>query len=195
MDDEICGRCLVNVDARSSIAAVKEGYLEQARDRDPRRLKAWAEEKAYGDGCHFQVDATGDRFIAISTWHGDPVCSYHLWQLAEAEMRNGYRPGRFLALLTINECLSRSKLRGHRISWPIFRPLRTSVLTWRARSAMARLSCGESRAACQWAGSSSGMLNSPGTAQPPVILAPSRWPQPAARCTRPARRRPVPGRL
>jgi len=89
--DEICGRCLVNVNATTSIRAIKpNGDQEEAPVRDPRGLKLWAQARLYGDRCRFQVDATGDRFESVSTWHGDPVCAYHLWYLAEAELR-GHR--------------------------------------------------------------------------------------------------------
>ena len=90
---DLCGRCLVIVDARTVIRARHpDGCIEVCEhSTDPRTLKKWVEARAYGDGCTFQVDNTTDRFLAISTWHGDPVCSWHLWVLAEAEMRDGYR--------------------------------------------------------------------------------------------------------
>lgn len=89
--DEICGRCLVNLNASTSIVAKwGTGNIEQPRSRTPAQLKTWAQEMLYGNGAHFEVDATNQRFEAVSTWHGDPVCGYHLWVLAEAEIRRGY---------------------------------------------------------------------------------------------------------
>lgn len=95
--DEICGRCLVNLDARSSIAATWGGsgtepdpHMAEPASRTPKALRKWAEEMLYGNNARFAVDDTDQRFEAVSTWHGDPVCGYHLWWLAEAEMRRGY---------------------------------------------------------------------------------------------------------
>ena len=89
--DEICGRCLVLPNAGSSIKAVwgdNEAY--PPNPQNPRALKKWAEEMLYGNCARFQIEDTTDRIEAISTWQGDPVCSYHLWQLTVAEMRRGY---------------------------------------------------------------------------------------------------------
>jgi len=53
---------------------------------DPVSLKKWAE-RVLQLGGQIQVNARTDMFAPISTWQGDPVCSVHLWHLAEAEMR------------------------------------------------------------------------------------------------------------
>lgn len=87
---EICGRCLVNLDARSSVAAVKEGQYEPAPNMAPWPLKAWAQEKA-ADGYVFEQYTSSGVLIAISTWNGDPVCAVHLWTLVDLEMKRGYR--------------------------------------------------------------------------------------------------------
>jgi hypothetical protein len=89
--DEICGRCLIQPDSRTAVFAVKAGFREIAPDMNPRLLKLWAQEKAYVDNCRFEINDTTGRILALSTWHGDPVCSYHLYVLADAEMRNNYR--------------------------------------------------------------------------------------------------------
>ena len=90
--DEICGRCLINPDVRSNIVAIwgNGQNMDHPPDMAPPRLKKWAQEMLYGNRARFEVDATSQRFEAISTWHGDPVCGWHLWQLAEAEMRRDY---------------------------------------------------------------------------------------------------------
>ena len=91
MDDlDICGRCLVNPNMTTYVVAIWETRGSINRERapnhaNPRALKQWAEDRLYGDGARFEIDATINRIVAISTWHGDPVCSYHLWLLAESE--------------------------------------------------------------------------------------------------------------
>lgn len=91
--DEICGRCLINPDARTVIVAIwgDGSNMEHAPSMTPPALKKWLQKMLYINGARFELGATSQRVEAISTWHGDPVCGYHLWQLAEAEMRNGYR--------------------------------------------------------------------------------------------------------
>ena len=90
--DEICGRCLINPNSSTSIVAIwgADRNMEDPPSMAPPQLKKWVQEMLYGNQARFEVNATSQRFEAISTWHGDPVCGYHLWQLAEAEMRRGY---------------------------------------------------------------------------------------------------------
>lgn len=95
--DEICGRCLIIPNASSSIVATWGGgrtepdpNVAYPPSMVPAALKKWAQEMLYGNRARIAVDDTSQRFAAISTWHGDPVCGFHLWRLAEAEMRRGY---------------------------------------------------------------------------------------------------------
>jgi hypothetical protein len=93
---DICGRCLINPNATTYVAAVwqaKEGTSKEPAPHptDPWSLKSWADSCLERDRINFEIDATKDRIIAIGTWHGDPVCSFHLWMLVVAEMRTGYR--------------------------------------------------------------------------------------------------------
>lgn len=90
---DLCGRCLVIPNATSYVRAVfPNGAKVIFREHtDPVALKKWVEARAYGDGCTFECDATTARFLPISTWHGDPVCAFHLWLLADLEMKRGYR--------------------------------------------------------------------------------------------------------
>jgi hypothetical protein len=89
----LCGRCLVNLDARTLIRArFPNGHMEICSSAtDPVALKKWAQGQIRAhEAVSFDVDATADRFLPVSTWHGDPVCSWHLWVLADAEMKRGY---------------------------------------------------------------------------------------------------------
>lgn len=88
--DEICGRCLINPNASTSVVAKWGTNIQPPPSMSPYLLKKWAQDMLYGNHARFEVDATSQRFEAVSTWHGDPVCGYHLWLLAEAEMRRGY---------------------------------------------------------------------------------------------------------
>lgn len=90
MADEICGRCLVNVNATITIQAIfPDGHKEFCEHpTDPVALKKWVEDRWFGDNCRFEVGQTTARFRAVSTWHGDPVCVYHLWELCETERRS-----------------------------------------------------------------------------------------------------------
>jgi hypothetical protein len=92
---DLCGRCLIILNATTAVRAdiPREGgridVEHAACATDPVSLKKWAE-RVLQLGGRITVDATTGRFEPLSTWHGDPVCSVHLWTLAEAEMRNGY---------------------------------------------------------------------------------------------------------
>jgi hypothetical protein len=86
---EICGRCLVHLNASGYVAAKwGTGNIEQAPNpQNPRALRKWAEDMLYGNNARFEINGMTDCMEAISTWNGDPVCSVHLWQLASAEMQ------------------------------------------------------------------------------------------------------------
>lgn len=98
-DDEICGRCLVNVNATIMVRAKITGsdgatHMEICQyPTDPIALKEWVENHWYGDNARFEVGTTTDRFKAISTWHGDPVCAWHLWVLVDAEATSYAKQG------------------------------------------------------------------------------------------------------
>lgn len=67
----------------------KHGLEVFERVTDMAALKAWAIEKILDGLWRFEVNATNGGFVPISTWHGDPVCCYHLYVLGERELRTG----------------------------------------------------------------------------------------------------------
>ena len=88
MNTDICGRCLIQVNATSYVAAIWEDNRENAPDpTNPRRLLKWIEGKLYDHGARFEINGMPGCVVSIATWHGDPVCVYHLWVLVEAESR------------------------------------------------------------------------------------------------------------
>jgi ABC-type transport system involved in Fe-S cluster assembly fused permease/ATPase subunit len=88
---ELCGRCLVVVDARTTIRARTRQAVTHAPDLDVLSLIKWAEDKMYGDGAEIEVNDTRHRFRPVSTYRGDLVCAYHLYQLVSLELRTGPR--------------------------------------------------------------------------------------------------------
>ena len=90
---DICNRCLIIPNATTLVRAQiprDDGLIDFTHANcatAPIDLKKWAED-VLAKGGRIMVDATTDRFAALSTWHGDPVCSVHLWDLTTAEMRN-----------------------------------------------------------------------------------------------------------
>ena len=88
---DICNRCLVNVNSTTAIRARFRDSLESCEVvTDPVALKKWAQTMLCGDVgavVKIEVNHTTDRFRPVSTWHGDPVCSYHLWVLVDTEAR------------------------------------------------------------------------------------------------------------
>ena len=95
MDEEICGRCLINVNITVPVVArFPDGHSEFfGTPTDPLALRKWIEDRWYGEGCTFAVGTTTDRFRSISVWHGDPVCPVHLWWLVDAEAKSYARYG------------------------------------------------------------------------------------------------------
>jgi hypothetical protein len=86
--NEICGRCLVLPNVSSSvIARWGDNQAYPPNPQNPRAMKIWCEEMLYGNRARFEINAMSDCVEAISTWHGDPVCSVHLWTLVSEEMR------------------------------------------------------------------------------------------------------------
>lgn len=89
---DLCGRCLIIVNATSYVSArwtADLSYQECARNLAPEPLAKWAEqilERSGGDAV-FDIDATTGHIVPFSTWHGDPVCRYHLWVLVEADRK------------------------------------------------------------------------------------------------------------
>jgi hypothetical protein len=89
----LCGRCLIVQSAGTNIVARwKADGLSHAEHpptpTNPRALKSWAEEKLYGDNAVIDLDAWMDAFRPVATWHGDPVCTIHLYQLVDQERRH-----------------------------------------------------------------------------------------------------------
>lgn len=83
MDDQICNRCLVQVDARVSLVALWSNSTGVNSDLAPNvtntiALKKWIEERLYGDNARFELNQFTGAVKAVSTWHGDPVCMIHL---------------------------------------------------------------------------------------------------------------------
>jgi hypothetical protein len=89
----LCSRCLIvqNIATRI-VARWKAGELDHQdyppSPTSPRALKSWAEEKLYGDNATIDLDAWSDAFRPVATWHGDPVCVIHLYQLVDRERRD-----------------------------------------------------------------------------------------------------------
>lgn len=90
-DVPVCGRCLVVIDSRMRILAKhpKHGLHVFERVTDMAALKAWVIEKILNGLWRFEVNDSNGRFVPISTWHGDPVCRWHLYVLGERELRTG----------------------------------------------------------------------------------------------------------
>lgn len=95
---DFCGRCLVIADATSVVDAEWRDHdgirLEHVRNiTHPRSLAAWAENimTRSGGDAKFRINTMAECLTPFATWHGDPVCAYHLWVLVEADRhRNGY---------------------------------------------------------------------------------------------------------
>lgn len=87
---DLCGRCLIVVNVTTPVSVRYDHHTDWAQDTtDPEQLAAWVEqhcERSGGDAL-FSIGPTSRRFVPFSTWHGDPVCSWHLWQLTEKEQR------------------------------------------------------------------------------------------------------------
>lgn len=122
---ELCGRCLVVVDARSVIRATirhrDEMRFEIAEDLSVTGLALWGEKMLYLERA-VTIDVNDMRhcFRPVSTYRGDLVCAPHLYQLVSMELR-GFR--------ILSGCLYRAgKCRGHVISCLIWRPPFVSFL-------------------------------------------------------------------
>ena len=87
MDSEgICNRCLIQVNAMTSIMARWSGHAESClTPNSPYPLAKWAAEMLYGNNATIMVNDRSDMFRQFSTWHGDPVCVWHLWELVDTE--------------------------------------------------------------------------------------------------------------
>ena len=90
----LCVRCLIVQSAATRIVArwKAAGLAHQEHAPNPTSpwaLQAWAGEKIYGDNATIDLDAWTDAFRPIATWHGDPICAPHLYELRQREMRGG----------------------------------------------------------------------------------------------------------
>lgn len=89
--DDLCVRCLVCVDARACFTARWADQFETfpATQANPRVLANWHEQVMIksGGGAVFDLDALRRVLTAVTTWHGDPICAPHLWELVEDERR------------------------------------------------------------------------------------------------------------
>ncbi|HUN38182.1 MAG TPA: hypothetical protein VMU95_39835 [Trebonia sp.] len=87
-DPNLCNRCLVTLNVTWILCAQWPDNLETCPRLDPAGAKRWAQQRLYGDRATFQ-GPNGDAgyMIAVSTWHGDPVCAQHLAHLVGAEAK------------------------------------------------------------------------------------------------------------
>jgi hypothetical protein len=86
---ELCGRCLVVINARLMVCAKHPNgaveIIQQATN--PVSLKSWVTGLLQNSPeWRFEIGDTAHRFLPIATMYGDPVCAYHLWQLVDDEM-------------------------------------------------------------------------------------------------------------
>lgn len=94
----LCNRCLIVLNVTTAIRArgmAADGlhHVEPCPfATNPIALASWAREMLYERDWIIEVNDRTHMFWPISTWHGDPVCSTHLFLLVEAEIRRG--PGR-----------------------------------------------------------------------------------------------------
>lgn len=90
---DLCNRCLVVLNARTNIIArTRHTGGKQEACKNPQDMPAlidWVIDKIIS-GWRIDTDDVTDTFKAVSTWHGDPVCSWHLYRLVEAETRGGW---------------------------------------------------------------------------------------------------------
>lgn len=93
MTGEICNRCLVLVNATVPVRVRYVGddglinFEHCDCTTDPRSLKSWVQKYAQFPRVYFEVGNLTDRFLPVSTWGGDPVCSFHLCELVSREER------------------------------------------------------------------------------------------------------------
>lgn len=85
----MCGRCLVVLNTTSPVRARTPGgeLASFEHPTDVPALKAWVIEKILDGQWSFEIGPLAHCFVPIATWHGDPVCVYHLYVLAEMERR------------------------------------------------------------------------------------------------------------
>lgn len=88
---ELCGRCLVVVNASTSVRARWKnagGYhIAHAENLDVTSLIQWAEDMIYGQNADIEIGNTSQRMRPVSTFRGDLVCAYHLMELVSIELR------------------------------------------------------------------------------------------------------------
>ena len=93
LDNSLCGRCLIIVDARSSVVAYEAGKPESMIEGAPnptnaRALRQWVEEQMWGNSRRIAIDAMPDAFRCVATWQGDPLCEGHMRDVRWWEHRN-----------------------------------------------------------------------------------------------------------
>lgn len=85
-DVPVCGRCLVVVNVTDEIRAKSRAYAEVfSQPTNMLALKAWVIVKILERGWWFEIGDTSERFMPLSTYRGDPVCAYHLYELVRLE--------------------------------------------------------------------------------------------------------------
>lgn len=100
--DEPCGRCLVVVNAASFTVCrdlnkpSSQPIEYKAGAGRPRDLRDWYYRMMKEvSNPEFQIDALPNMMIPVTTWHGDPVCGWHLIECRQAEWEYMYpRSGR-----------------------------------------------------------------------------------------------------
>jgi hypothetical protein len=80
---EPCNRCLAIVDARTTVWD-QDTNETAPNPTGPATLRLWAIER---QGHRLAINDMPQAFAPVSTWHGDPVCAYHLLERVQAERR------------------------------------------------------------------------------------------------------------
>ena len=86
---EVCNRCLVVFDARIEYVAQWSDQQRTLSPSSPAKIATWYERimEASGGDATFSYGPTTSVLTPVSTWHGDLVCSPHLWDALDRERR------------------------------------------------------------------------------------------------------------
>ena len=84
LSDRICSRCLVILDARSTVRD-ETSHETCPTPTNPAILREWVETHMWGEGHRISVDQWPNCFDPVGTWHGDAVCWQHLIECRERE--------------------------------------------------------------------------------------------------------------
>lgn len=85
---DLCNRCLIIVDVRSSVVAhFTDKHVHCPSPTSPLSLASWVEQQGIAGADSFSINDMPYAFVPFSTWLGDPVCAPHLHQLVDRERR------------------------------------------------------------------------------------------------------------